>query len=197
MYVLALAAIGNGADISIYTDLRTISGGGCGVSSCPWSGFSRALSSMVGAWLLLGLNYGHVCGQDHSELEDVSASHNIFTSKSFSNVLSCMNDAIRFDRLLNSEAYLRILSSKPNVWSELIFWIAQASALVHMTFGIFELSSPVFISILESMMVSARIALSMVLCQIVVKIGLAVMQFELQQRRTVANAWFYRADCHC
>lgn len=49
MYVLELAAIGNGADISIYTDLRTISGGRCGVSSCPWSGFAWALSSMTGA----------------------------------------------------------------------------------------------------------------------------------------------------
>lgn len=65
-----------------------------------------------------------------------------------------------------------------------------------MTFGIFELSSPVFKSVLESVTVFVRIALSVVLCQIVVKIELAVMRFELQQRRAVANAWSYRAGCH-
>lgn len=52
-----------------------------------------------------------------------------------------------------------------------------------MIFGIFELSSLVFISALESVQVFARFALSIVLCQIVVQVELAVIRAELQQRK--------------
>lgn len=111
MYVLALAAIGNGADISIYTDLRTISGRRCGALFMPLVWFLKGIVEHGWGMIAARTQLWHVCGHDHSELEDVAASHNIFILKSFSGVLCCMNDAIRFDRLLNSEAYLRISSS--------------------------------------------------------------------------------------
>jgi hypothetical protein len=52
-----------------------------------------------------------------------------------------------------------------------------------MIFGIFELSSLVFISALESVQVFARFALSIVLCQIVLQVELAVIRAKLQQRK--------------
>lgn len=55
-----------------------------------------------------------------------------------------------------------------------------------MIFGIFELSSLVFISALESVQVFARFAVSVVLCQIVVQMELATMRAELQHQ-----------DLHC
>ena len=55
-----------------------------------------------------------------------------------------------------------------------------------MVFGIFELSSLVFISALESVQVFVRYAVSVVLCQIVVQIELATIRTELQCQKAQA-----------
>lgn len=54
-----------------------------------------------------------------------------------------------------------------------------------MIFGIFELSSLVFVSALESVQVFARYAISVVLCQIIVQIELATIRAELQHHTKV------------
>lgn len=90
--------------------------------------------------------------------------------------------------LVVSDVYTQLLKAQPTLWSEFIFWIAQASALVHMIFGIFELSSLVFISALESVQVFARFALSIVLCQIVVQVELAMIRAELQHQLSTRAA---------
>jgi hypothetical protein len=94
---------------------------------------------------------------------------------------------------LVSDLYTQSLKAQPTLWSEFIFWIAQASALVHMIFGIFELSSLVFISALESVQVFARFALSIVLCQIVVQIELVIIRAELHHLGAYAAAASMRA----
>ncbi|GAB7324086.1 hypothetical protein MBLNU13_g07474t1 [Cladosporium sp. NU13] len=198
MYALALLAISNGMQISIYTDLRTISGWRCGALFMP----------MV--WFLMGIvehGWGMIAARVQrwpdrqltgaTEAEPVNAHTSTSPSGSHVSVPNLDSQSQTapqphiklcdtqkplswLQSLLASNLYTQLLEAQPTLWSEFIFWFAQASALVHMIFGIFELSSLVFISALESVQVFARFALSIVLCQIVVQIELAMIRAELQ-----------------
>jgi len=175
MYALALLAVANGVQISIYTDLRTISGWRCGALFMPMVWFLMSvvehgwgmIAAIIQSWTVRqrdGARTGtrpQPVPQLNSKLSDTR----------------CRLPRLR--SMLASDLYTQLLRAKSGPWSELIFWIAQASALVHMIFGIFELSSLVFISALESVQVFARFALSIVLCQIVVQIELAIIRAEL------------------
>jgi hypothetical protein len=170
MYVLALLAVANGVQISIYTDLRTISGWRCGALFMP----------MV--WFLMSVvehGWGMIAAQIQSRRVHTGTGPQ--STPQSNSKLSATRWLFSWPRsLLVSDLYTQILRAEPTPWSEFVFWIAQASALVHMIFGIFELSSLVFISALESVQVFARFALSIVLCQIVVQIELAIIRAELR-----------------
>ena len=184
MYVFALLAITNGVQISIYTDLRTISGWRCGALFMPMVSF--LMSVVEHGWGMIAARVQRWPDRENAEaIETVpvqaytspSGSHvsvpNLDSQaqtapQSHINICDAQQPLSWLRSLLASDLYTQLLKAQPTLWSELIFWIAQASALVHMIFGIFELSSLVFISALESVQVFARFALSIVLCQIVV-----------------------------
>lgn len=175
MYALALMAIANGVQISIYTDLRTISGWRCGALFMPMVWFLMSIVEHGWGMIAARLQIWSVRQSAGARTGTRPRSSPQPISK-----LSGPEWPLSWLRsLLASDLYTQLPDAKPTLWSEFIFWIAQASALVHMIFGIFELSSLVFISALESVQVFARFALSIVLCQIVVQIELAVIRAEL------------------
>lgn len=209
MYALALLAIANGVQISIYTDLRTISGWRCGALFMPMVWF--LLSIVEHGWGMIAArvqrwpdrqNAGAIGTEPVNARTSPSGSHisvpnldsqSQTTPQSHIKLCDTQQPFPWLRSLLVSDLYTQLLKAKPTLWSESIFWIAQASALVHMIFGIFELSSLVFISALESVQVFARFALSIVLCQVVVQIELAVIGAELQNLGAYAVAASVRA----
>jgi hypothetical protein len=197
MYALALLAVANGVQISVYTDLRTISGWRCGALFMPMVWFLMSVVEhgwgMIAVRVLLWSHGGHVS----PDSKKTTANAYLDSTGSYTVVSPSQAGPRPYLRcptthplrcLLNSESYTQLPLAQPTLWSELIFWIAQASALVHMIFGIFELSSLVFISALESVQVFVRFAISVVLCQIVVQIELATMRAELRYQSEQVSA---------
>jgi hypothetical protein len=204
MYALALLAIANGVQISIYTDLRTISGWRCGALFMPMVWF--LLSIVEHGWGMIAArvqkwpdrqNAGAIETEPINAHTSPSGSHVSvphLDSQSqtaphlFAKLPDTQYPLSWLRSLLVSDLYTQLIKAQPTPWSEFIFWIAQASALVHMIFGIFELSSLVFISALESVQVFARFALSIVLCQIAVQIELVIIRAELHHLGAYAVA---------
>ena len=184
MYALALLAIANGVQISVYTDLRTISGWRCGALFMPMVWF--LMSVVEHGWGMIAARV-----QSWPVRECAGAGTGAVPQPAPQSRPKLCNTRWRFSRLRSlfaSELYIQLPRAQPTLWSEFLFWIAQASALVHMIFGIFELSSLVFISALESVQVFARFALSIVLCQIVVQAELAMIRAELQHQLSTRAA---------
>jgi hypothetical protein len=176
MYAIAFLAIANGVQISVYTDLRTISGWRCGALFMPMVWFLMSvvergwgmIAARVQSWSARNLASAHTGTEPQS------------TPQSNSKLYNMRLLLLRLQSLFRSNFYKQLSGAEPTLWSEFLFWIAQASALVHMIFDIFELSSLVFISALESVQVFARFALSIVLCQIVVQDELAIIRAEFK-----------------
>ncbi|KAM0719278.1 hypothetical protein Q7P37_005183 [Cladosporium fusiforme] len=163
-------SIANGAEISVYTDLRTISGWRCGALFMPLVWFNLSVVEhgvgMIAARFQVwpGLKDAEkTLASTHTGAGDANlGTAHAITSTSRKSVASTIADQFRFKPLVASQLFQSIPESIPTVWSELIFWIAQACALVHMIFGIFVLSSLVFITALDAVMVFARFAASVV-----------------------------------
>lgn len=176
MYAIAFLAIAKGVQISVYTDLRTISGWRCGALFMPMVWF--LMSVVEHGWGMIAARVQSWSARElasaHTGMEPQS------TPQSNSRLCNMRLLPSRLRSLFRSDLYKQLSDAEPKLWSEFLFWIAQASALVHMIFGIFELSSLVFISGLESVQVFARFALSIVLCQIVVQVELAIIRAELK-----------------
>lgn len=205
MYALALLAIANGVQISIYTDLRTISGWRCGALFMPMVWF--LMSVVEHGWGMIAVrvhrwpdrqNAGACTGPEPVNAHTSPSGSNVSVPNLDSQSRAALQSHLKLcdtqqylswiRSLLVSDLYTQLLIAKPTLWAEFIFWIAQASALVHMIFGIFELSSLVFISALESVQVFARFALSIALCQIVVQVELAIIRAELQHQSSTRAA---------
>jgi hypothetical protein len=69
-----------------------------------------------------------------------------------------------FKAILQSEIFKLLSTTKDSIPSEVLFWMASASATTHMTYGILVLSSLLFISALEALQVFSLYALSAILC---------------------------------
>jgi hypothetical protein len=201
MYALALLAIANGVQISVYTDLRTISGWRCGAVFMPMLWF--LLSIVEHGWGMLAARVQlwpvrrRAVAQTKTEPANPSApyvgvTHLVWQSQAAPQSkfkLSKTQWPHSWLRcLFASDLYTQLRKTEPTPWSECIFWAAQASALVHMIFGILVLSSLVFIRATESVQVFARFALSIFLCQIVVQSELAMMRAELAHREEESEA---------
>jgi hypothetical protein len=178
MYALALLAIANDVQISIYTDLRTISGWRCGALFMPMVWFLMSL--VEHGWGTIAARVQSWSVRKSAGARTGTATRSQRVPPSNSTLCNVRELLSRLRSLFRSDLYTRLPDAEPTVWSEILFWVAQASALVHMIFGIFELSSLVFISALESVQVFAHFALSIVLCQVVVQVELAIIRAELQ-----------------
>lgn len=150
-HVIALAAIANNVRISVYIDLRTISGWRCGVILMPlvWS----LLPVVVHAWGMVAVRVRLQDGYSWT-----------------------IQPAIR------STVFQKVSTGEDNVLSEVLFWLSSLFAIVHMIFGILELSSLVFISTLEALEVFTVYAVSALFCQLVLLLELANMRYELSKK---------------
>lgn len=206
VYLVALAAIANGVEISVYTDLRTISGWRCGALLMPMVWFlmgvieqtwamiavrcqlwlvHRGSASNTKAFVGTEANPTHPdTGPSPATLPPSRAGSQIYAMES----AKAQWTQSRLHRLIDSDLYTRLPTAEPTVWSEILFWLAQATVVVHMVFGIFVLSSLVFISALESVQVFARYAVNVVLCQVVVQIELATIRTALRRQEGQMSA---------
>jgi hypothetical protein len=195
MYALVLLAIANGVKISVYTDLRTISGWRCGAVFMPMLWFLLSIVEhgwgMIAARVQLWPVRPRAVTQTKTEPANLRGAHFGFThlvsqpqETPQANLRLCNTlwPPVRLASLIVSDLYVQLPKTQPTVWSECIFWVAQACAFVHMVFGILDLSSLVFIRATESVQVFAQFALSIVLCQMVVQTQIAIMRAELAHR---------------
>ena len=136
-HAFALAAIANNVCNSVYLDLRTISGWRCGVLFLPlaWS-----LSSvLVQVWGMLVVRVRLPGTEDGSR-------------SSISNLMKSTN-------------YTHATTGKDTVTSELLLAVASLFAIIQVIFGVFHLSSLVFISAMEALQVFVLYAVSTLVCQ--------------------------------
>ena len=83
--------------------------------------------------------------------------------------------------MMKSTCHRRVRQSRDNATSELFFWIPSVFALVHMVFGILELSSLIFVSAFEALEVLLQYASSAFICQLILQIKLASMRYDLDE----------------
>lgn len=195
-HLLVLAAIANGVHASVYTDLRTISGWRCGALFMPFVWFTMGVVEhgwgMIATRIQLWSAPGEKCLYANSTHTRTGAgpvsdeTAHAISSTNRKGLLFTITEWLRNSSLLPSQLYRRVRPSPPTPLSELSFWVAQASALVHMIFGIFVLSSLVFITALEGVGVLAQFAGSVVACQVVIQTELAIIRLELDREKRSA-----------
>ena len=81
-----------------------------------------------------------------------------------------------------STTFRKVATSDDCVLSEFMFWLASSSAIVHMKFGVEELSSLFFISVSGAIQVFSLYALSALLCQTVLLLELANLRYDLGEK---------------
>ena len=157
-YIGAIAAISFNVRNSIYTDLRTISGWRCGALFMPL--VWSLLAVVVHGWGMIAIRVRSRCGYSYR---------------------SSLQYAFR------SELFLKVSTGKDCLLSELLFSLASACALVHLVFGVLDLSSLVFISTLEALQLFVWYLCSALLCQCILAMELAIMRYELSRRQDTGN----------
>ncbi|KAL8651552.1 MAG: hypothetical protein Q9226_004659 [Calogaya cf. arnoldii] len=89
---------------------------------------------------------------------------------------------------VRTTAFRTASKGSEGVLSEMLLWVGSLFAVVHLSFGVFVLSSLVFVSAPEAIEIFLRFALSAVLCQIVVKMELGNMRCEMGLPSDVASS---------
>lgn len=198
-HLLVLAAIANGVHASVYTDLRTVSGWRCGALFMPLVWFTMGvvehgfgmIATRIQLWSAPKENCLHTSTTRTCTGVGIASDEttHVISSTGCRSLASTIIGRPGSSSLLTSQLYRRVRPSSPTPLSELIFWVAQASALMHMIFGIFVLSSLVFIAALEGVGVLAQFAGSVVACQVVVQTELAIIRLELdREKRSAAGS---------
>ncbi|KAL8849900.1 MAG: hypothetical protein Q9221_005166 [Calogaya cf. arnoldii] len=90
--------------------------------------------------------------------------------------------------VVRSTAFRTASKGSEGVLSEILLWVGSLFAVVHLSFGVFVLSSLVFVSAPEAVGIFLRFALSALLCQIVVKMELGNMRCEMGMASDVASS---------
>ena len=141
MYALALLAIANGVQISVYTDLRTISGWRCGALFMPMVWF--LMSVVEHGWGMIAVrvqrwpdrqNAGACTGPEPVNAHTSPSGSNVSVTNLDSQSRAALQSHIKLSdiqqplswlrSLFASDFYIQLPNARPTLWSEFIFWIA-------------------------------------------------------------------------
>ena len=150
-YMGAIIAIVNNICVSLHLDLRTISGFRCAALFMPLAW--GLLAVVVHAWGMIAVRARLLQDGYRPSLRSV----------------------------VRSRTYRRVSAGDDTLVSDVLFCMASLCAIVHMAFGILELSSLIFIGALEALQVFALYAVSALLCQLILLLELANMRYELSR----------------
>ena len=95
--------------------------------------------------------------------------------------------ALMKESVVASNLFQRVVEGEDGVLSESLFWFASLCAVVHMVYGVLELSSLVFIDALEALKVFVRYAVSASACQFILLLELMEMR-DLWEQSSRKNA---------